>query len=93
MKNLWLILLVCPDWLLGQEEDGRAGSTPAHAAGAGAQPDAAADRRGHRALRCDQAGKREHGIVPLRARHYPDRLQDRAYRHRLQEDAGDPVAA
>ena len=34
-----------PDWLLFQEEDGRAGS--AAATSSGAQPDAAAHRGGH----------------------------------------------
>jgi hypothetical protein len=82
-------------WLFSQEDAGRGSPAPTAAtttgAGRGAQPDAAADRGGHRALRNNQAGKLQHGVVPLRARHDPDRLQDRTHRYRLQEDAGNQV--
>jgi GAF domain-containing protein len=46
---------------------------------AGPKPDAAANRGSHRALRSHQAGEREHGILPLRAGHYPDRRRCRRY--------------
>jgi hypothetical protein len=83
-----------PDWLFSQEDAGRGSATStatAATAGPGAQPVAAAKRGGHRALCRNQAGECQHGRLPLRARHYADRLQDRTHRYRMQEDAGNEV--
>ena len=62
MKNLGLILLVLLIGCSSPKEDGRAGSTAATASGA--QPDAAAHRGGHRALRGDQARECKYRVVP-----------------------------
>jgi hypothetical protein len=83
-----------PAWLFSQEDAGRGSATATAAlasAGRCAQPAAAAKRGGHRALCGNQAGKCQHGILPVRARHYTDRLQDWAHRYRLQKDAGNQV--
>ena len=58
-----------PGRLLGQEKAGRRSPASSAAFGrrarAGPQPDATASRGGNRTLRSDQAGEREHGLVPL----------------------------
>ena len=81
-----------PDRVIG-EEAGRRQAAPASCARTrtSEKPDATAHCGDHRALRGQQTGKREYRIVPLRTRHYADRFQDRPYRHRLQEDAGNEV--
>lgn len=82
-----------PDWVLSQEEASRGYACGTATACTGEKPDAAAHGGGHRALRSDQAGKCKYRILPMRAGHYADRFQDRAYGHRLQEDARDEVTS
>ena len=89
-ENAWLILLVFLTSLFSAKKKTVAPATtpaPVHSQ----MPPPTAEVIEHCVV--TKRENAEYGVMPLRAGDYAHRLQDRAHRHRLQEDARDPVTA